>query len=101
MAEVRFSLYCRGPDREIGQGWKLQRRQLPLAVALLMRCINGRWRGERLWEVVVYALDHSTGLQMDATGLQWTNEQRKWFERHMKKITEGEENENLCAGKSL
>ena len=96
MAEVRFSLYCSCPERDIGQGWKLHRRQLPIAVDLLMRCIHGRWRGDRLWEVEVYALDHSTGLQMDATGLQWTNEQRKWFERHMKKLTEGEANEGIC-----
>ena len=97
MAEVRFSLYCRSAEREVGQGWKLCRRQLPVAVDLLMRCINGRWRGERIWEAEVYAMDHGMGLQLDLTGLQWTNEQRKWFERHMKKLTEGEGYEDLRA----
>lgn len=89
MAEVRYSLYCSSPEREIGRGWKLKREQLPEASALLMRCISGRWRGQRVWEVEVYALDHGRGIQLDATGMAWTDEQRKWFERHMKKLTEG------------
>lgn len=95
MAEVRFSLYCSSQEQDLGRGWKMRRQQLPDAMALLMRCINGRWKGPRLWEVKVYVLDHVRGAQMDATGLQWTNEQRKWFERHMKKLLEGEGNENL------
>ena len=88
MADVRFSLYCSSPEREIGRGWKLRREQFPEAVALLMRCIGGRWRGPLLWEVEIYAMDYGLGLQMDMTGLRWTDGQRKWFERHMKKLLE-------------
>lgn len=96
MANVRFSLYCSSPERDTGQGWKMARNTLPQAIALLLRCINGRWKGEPAWEISAYAMDYGTGLQVDFAGMRWTNEQRKWFERHMKKLTEEEANANLC-----
>lgn len=86
MAEVRFGLYCNGIEGQIGQGWKLNRAQLPAAVALLFECERGSWRGPRLWEVDVYAMEYATGLHLDVGGLRWTDVQRRWFERHMKKL---------------
>lgn len=99
MADVRFSLYCSGPEQDTGRGWKMDRETLPAAVTLLLRCINGRWKGWPSWEISVYAQDYGTGLQMDFTGLRWTNEQRKWYERHMKKLLENKGEQYGLEGK--
>lgn len=87
--EIKFELHCTGADVAIGRGWKFRRGLLPEVTALLMRCINGRWKGKPVWEVYAWALDREAGFQADYTGMRWTNQQRKWFERHMKKLTEG------------
>lgn len=88
--DVKLELHCRGDAENVGRGWKFDREKLPDAAALLMRCNTGKWRGKRHWEVMVLATDRRDGVQFTVTGVQWTNEQRKWFERHMKKLMEGE-----------
>lgn len=83
---VRYSLHCRGPEREIGQGWKFGGERLRRSLDLVMECSNGRWAGPRTWEVSISATDLDRAMGVDYYGLQWTDEQRKWFERHMKKL---------------
>lgn len=87
---VRVSLYCHSPERRIGQGWKIDRRSMRRAMDLIMQCDDGRWFGPRTWEIYISLTDMNAGISADYHGLQWTDQQRKWFERHMKKLKQEE-----------